>query len=279
MAVEVDGSEQTADEGTENASKAIEAATRRREWLESPERKRMLIAGWLIGVTVALLLAGSAIIAFWTSEYKYERGTRVFSATTLTGLFAGIAAVTFFAWYSNSQRRIWSDRLLLVAAKVDLDRAEADAAEQGNIDFPTLWRVTQRRLDYYHRIATSQAERSFLYGQLAAGVGFVVIIACAVAAALANSAAASIAAGLLGVAGGGLAGYIGTTFMKSQETAAAQLRAYFTQPLEFSKYLAAERLVASLDGDSRTAAMTTIISAIASAPAVMEPEKPGQGKG
>jgi hypothetical protein len=259
-------------------AKAIEGATRRREWLESPERKRILIAGWLLGVTVALLVAGSAIIAFWTSESEYERGSRVFSATTLTGLFAGGAGALFFVWYFNNQRRILTDRLMLVAAKVDLDKAEADAAEQGDIDFPTLWRLTQRRLDYYHKIATSQAERSFLYGQVAAGVGFLVIIACAVAAAMANSAAASVAAGLLGVAGGGLAGYIGTTFMRSQETAAAQLIAYFIQPLEFSKYLAAERLVASLDGESRTAAMTAIISAIASAPAVLEPEKRSQGK-
>ncbi|MER5222033.1 MULTISPECIES: hypothetical protein [Streptomyces] len=32
--------------------------------------------------------------------------------------------------------------------------------------------------------------------------------------------------------------------MKSQETAAEHLRAYFDQPLEFSRYLAAERLIA-----------------------------------
>jgi hypothetical protein len=276
MAVRADGPEQRSNGDTEDTSKVIEAATRRREWLESPERKRTLRAGWLTGVTVALLLPAAAIIAFLTSKFEANRASDVLAATTSMGLVGVIGGYVFFIWYRNNQRRIWSDRLLLAAAKVDLDRAEADAAEQGNIEFATLWTITQRRLDYYHRIATSQAERSFLYGQVAAGIGFLVIVACAVAAALANSAAASISAGLLGVAGGGLAGYIGTTFMKSQETASAQLRAYFTQPLEFSKYLAAERLVGSLDADSRTAAMTSIIRAIASAPAVMEPEEPEQ---
>ena len=54
--------------------------------------------------------------------------------------------------------------------------------------------------------------------------------------------------------------------MRSQETATDQLRAYFSQPLEFSKYLAAERLLGSLDTENRAVATKLIIAAMASAP-------------
>jgi len=57
--------------------------------------------------------------------------------------------------------------------------------------------------------------------------------------------------------------YVGNTFMKSQEAAAAQLRAYFLRPLEFSKYLAAERIIELLDEKDRMSSVRLLIEAIA----------------
>jgi hypothetical protein len=84
-----------------------------------------------------------------------------------------------------------------------------------------------------------------------------------VIAGFAASPTASVAAGLVGIAGGGLGAYAGNTFMKSQETAARQLREYFLQPLEFSKYLAAERILELLDEKDRMASVRLLIEAIA----------------
>jgi hypothetical protein len=53
----------------------------------------------------------------------------------------------------------------------------------------------------------------------------------------------------LGAVAAAFAGYIGRTFVRSQESAASHLRAYFDQPLEFSRYLAAERLLAAAASD------------------------------
>ena len=63
----------------------------------------------------------------------------------------------------------------------------------------------------------------------------------------ASTTAGSIVAGGLGAVSAGLAGYAGKTFVRSQEAAAIRLRSYFDRPLEFSMYLAAERLVTDAD--------------------------------
>ncbi|MFG3369578.1 hypothetical protein ACIPWY_31425 [Streptomyces sp. NPDC090032] len=60
----------------------------------------------------------------------------------------------------------------------------------------------------------------------------------------ASTTAGSVVAGGLGAVAAGLSGYVSRTFVRSQEASAGHLRAYFDQPLEFSRYLAAERLVA-----------------------------------
>jgi hypothetical protein len=248
--------------------KSLEAASFRTSWRRSPEHRRAIIAQWIVvGVLILLTPVGAAIGRLLGYD-EYSQRDYMITGTGFVlfgGSFIGLYGVLF---YRTAMRRAFADRHLLIEAKAKLDEAEADVTDESRTDFATLWGVTQKRLDYYHRIATGQAERSFLYGQIAAGVGFFVVIVCAVAAALGRSAAASISAGLLGVAGGGLAGYIGTTFMRSQETASDQLRAYFSQPLEFSKYLAAERLLASLDQESRSLATRSIIAAIAKAPEI-----------
>jgi hypothetical protein len=242
----------------------VEAAAARTDWRASPERRRAVRTI----TALATLLALAAVVGFFVSRTVTDRDT---AGLVVLGLVTGLGY--FFAFisfvYLRAQRRAWRDRRLIGTARANLDRAEAALPEGSDdaTDFGSLWTVTQKRLDYYHQIATSQAERSFLYGQIAAGLGLTLILGCAAAAALSRTTAASIAATLLGVAGGGLAGYIGSTFMRSQETASAQLRAYFLQPLEFSKMLAAERLLLQMDDPvSRTAATGSLIEALARAP-------------
>jgi hypothetical protein len=52
--------------------------------------------------------------------------------------------------------------------------------------------------------------------------------------------------------------------MRSQENAATQLREYFLQPLEFSRILAAERLIESLNEKDKGLATRDIVAAIVS---------------
>lgn len=94
--------------------------------------------------------------------------------------------------------------------------------------------------------------------------GFVLLGAFTVAAAFARNTTASIVAGALGVTSAGLAGYVSRTFVRSQESAAGHLRAYFDQPLEFSRYLAAERLIADaeLTSEQRAEILGSLVRAM-----------------
>ncbi|MGC9540010.1 hypothetical protein [Streptomyces sp. UG1] len=128
-----------------------------------------------------------------------------------------------------------------------------------------LWSVTHARLDHYHRIALGQAEKSFRNAQIVMGVGFALLVGFSVLALRAETTAASVVAGALGVTAAGLAGYVSRTFVRSQEISAGHLRAYFDQPLEFSRYLAAERLIADVDmsREQRAAVLGELIRTMA----------------
>ncbi|MFD7109127.1 hypothetical protein ACFWAF_02920 [Streptomyces microflavus] len=131
-----------------------------------------------------------------------------------------------------------------------------------------LWETTHARLDLYHQIATGQAKTSFRNAQIAMGAGFFLLVLFACIALWASTTAVAIVAGGLGAVAAALAGYVAKTFVRSQESAATHLRSYFDQPLELSRYLAAERLVA--DGDltqeQRGEILTALVQAMVAGP-------------
>ncbi|WP_406331163.1 hypothetical protein [Streptomyces sp. NBC_00203] len=169
------------------------------------------------------------------------------------------------------------------------DEAEPDGGQpqEQDLALPALWSVTNARLELYHRIATGQASASFRNAQTAMWTGFVLLGAFTVAAAFARNTTASIVAGALGVTSAGLAGYVSRTFVRSQESAAGHLRAYFDQPLEFSRYLAAERLIADaeLTSEQRAEILASLVRAMvapegsASGPAPAADSGAGSGAG
>jgi hypothetical protein len=215
---------------------------------------------------VAMLTAGVCTYAFLKSHTKLGIGEDI--------AFSIVAAIVLLVLLLNLDRALGTfhrtERSVL-AARVRLQEAEQKLAleNKGSSDdrlaLSALWEVTHSRIDLYHQIATGQARQSFAAAQLAAGVGFILVVFFAVLATLAHNSAGAITAGALGAVSAALAGYIGRTFVRSQESAASNLRAYFDQPLEFSKYLAAERLLASaaeLNPDSRASIVTEIVRAI-----------------
>ncbi|MFH9858590.1 hypothetical protein [Streptomyces sp. NPDC017202] len=131
-----------------------------------------------------------------------------------------------------------------------------------------LWKVTHRRLDHYHGIALGQARQSFRNAQIAMGLGFTLLIAFVIVAFNASTTAGTVVAGGLGAVSAVLAGYISRTFIRSQEAAAGHLRAYFDQPLEFSRYLAAERLMADagLSDEKRAEVLSLLVQAMIAGP-------------
>ncbi|MFC8409470.1 hypothetical protein [Arthrobacter sp. NPDC057259] len=143
-----------------------------------------------------------------------------------------------------------------------LQRDEKQLAEQaraGQLDLPALWAANQRRIDVYLEIAASQAASSFLIGQIAMVSGFGVVVVLGIFAAFAKGGTASIAASVAGVAGAAMRAYIGSTFMRAQAEASAQLSRFFLQPVEFARVLGAERLLKILEPSERTVAVQRVI--------------------
>ncbi|MER7675151.1 hypothetical protein [Streptomyces sp. NPDC096934] len=140
--------------------------------------------------------------------------------------------------------------------------------EAALLTLSALWDTTHARLKLYHDVALGQANRSFRSAQWAMWMGFVALGAFVAIALKASSTAGSVVAGGLGAVAAGLAGFIGRTFVRSQETAAGHLRSYFDQPLELSRYLAAERLVADprLSQEQRAEILTVLVTAMVQEP-------------
>lgn len=254
--------------GVAGESQGTRAARERQAWRESLERRRWIWA-WIIGL---MIIAGLGLIAFLLFiqivDPLYDGVSPAPSPTRNNPIYIGLAvaagSVLFFLFcYGLNLHEAVSDRLSLGQATEELRREEGEVASAGT-DFGSLWAVTQKRIDLYHQIATVQSKTSFVNGQIAAYTGFLVIIVVAVIAGFTQNATGAIAAGVIGVAGAGLSGYIGATFMKAQAAASAQLREYFLQPVEFARVLAAERLLDKLEVKDRGPVVADIIKTMTS---------------
>ncbi|MFH9671259.1 hypothetical protein ACH4L5_03065 [Streptomyces sp. NPDC017405] len=152
-------------------------------------------------------------------------------------------------------------------AEASASGSQEDA--QTRLALSELWAVTHSRLDHYHGIALGQAKQSFRNAQVAMGLGFTLLVGFVIVALNASTTAGSVVAGGLGAVSAALAGYVSRTFIRSQEAAAGHLRAYFDQPLEFSRYLAAERLMADarLSEEKRAEILSTLVQTMIAGPA------------
>ncbi|MFC8886387.1 TRADD-N-associated membrane domain-containing protein, partial [Streptomyces cinereoruber] len=145
---------------------------------------------------------------------------------------------------------------------------EADAGEGAHLTLPALWDTTHARLTHYHNLALQHAKRSFKSAQAAMWAGFLALGGFVWIAFQASTTAGAVVAGGLGAVAAALSGFITKTFIRSQEASADHLRSYFDQPLELSRYLAAERLMASADltSEQRAEVITALVTAMVAGP-------------
>ncbi|MEU0354927.1 hypothetical protein [Streptomyces cyaneofuscatus] len=220
---------------------------------------------------------------FFAEGTSSESALRTTALGLLGGTAASVPALRHLARSRNERlaREAHERHLRLELAEAALTAAlrpgtEAGAVQAGKmLGLPELWEATHARLDLYHGIATKQAETSFGNAQRAMVAGFFLLVLFAGIAIWASTTAVAIVAGGLGAVAAALAGYVAKTFIRSQEAAATHLRSYFDQPLELSRYLAAERLVA--DGDltqeQRGEILTALVQAMVAGP---QPPAPPQ---
>lgn len=185
-------------------------------------------------------------------------------------LLVAVLGAYVLLFYRSSLRRAARDRMILSQAEEKVRVAEDDVvqseASDGQLELASLWGVTHERLNLYHTIATQQAETSFRRAQTAMALGFSLLAASIVSSFFLHNTVGGIVTSLLGASSAGLAGYLGHTFLRAQETAAVHLRAYFLQPLEFSRYLFAERLLGTLGDRERSEGVLMLVKGLAAQP-------------
>ncbi|MFD8338922.1 hypothetical protein ACFV42_40705 [Streptomyces solisilvae] len=182
--------------------------------------------------------------------------------------------------FTGSRDELTEDGPLGPPPEQAVQREPAGPQTARPLALPELWALTHRRLDLYHDIATKQAKRSFRNAQIAMGIGFALLAAFVAVALNASTTAGAVVSGGLGAVSAALAGFVSRTFVRSQETAAGHLKAYFDQPLEFSRYLAAERLIADagLSDEQKAAAVVALVQAIVAGPGSNTPTESGSGQ-
>jgi hypothetical protein len=215
----------------------VEEARTRESWRQSNERRKTELVSYIV-VVVAV---GTIVPVF-----VLPNDLNIFIIWVMAVSVAGYLVFQ----YREERYRSFEDKCLLEKA-ASIGEEEAFLIEERELRLGALWRLTERRLNVYHEIATGQARDSFRSAQRAIIAGFIVIIATAlISVFLSENATVTIVVGALGAVGACLSAYIGRTFLRLQESAAAHLHSYFEQPQEQFRYLAAERLLAHLGDEA-----------------------------
>lgn len=175
----------------------------------------------------------------------------------------GYVGFLYVLW-DRARRRRQFQALVAVDIADQIQERERDLAESGEpLSLAELWSVTQERIEYYHKIVTTQSEVSFRNGAITSYLGLGLLLALAVVAIFTGGdLATSVVIGVLGAIGAALSGFLGATFIKLHTEASAQLREFFSQPVEFSRLLGAERLIESLPPSERAESVQLVIRAM-----------------
>lgn len=156
----------------QSTGEALTPEQMKKIWRTTPEGAK--VARTLKLFWVPLILGGIYLQAkvWWTlSDVVWQRVLWQVVGVILWFVGCAIAVALFDIVYAdpkfnNFQVQIESRRLF-AAYEEDLD---------SSLDLKDLWVLNQRRLDLYHRIATNQSRNSFRNAQLAAAIGFLVLI-------------------------------------------------------------------------------------------------------
>lgn len=222
----------------------------------------LLVGGVVLNKTHAVSLGAAQVVAL--------TGVALFLGAVLVATFSMEPVGTESPHVAEGRERLRdAERLLGEALRLRAQEISAPEDDCGaDLTLPALWGVTHSRLDLYHEIALGQARRSFRNAQMASGAGFILLMIFVVVSLRAGTTAGSVVAGSLGAVAAALSGYVSRTFVKSAEAAAAHLHAYFEQPLEFSRYLAAERMVrdGGLGARQRAEALVDLAKALIAGP-------------
>lgn len=204
------------------------------------------------------VVAGGVVVGIGTGAFAAAMdkapgdGLTGFLSAPLPVLITGLLGITFAAAIPAYlfAAADWHRRDDETAARRDVEEAEADVAADTDTSLAQVWRVTQLRIGLYHKQALEQSRASFRNAWISASAGLAVLSMCAFIAVRAGSATGAITVGTLGAVGVAVSGYLGATFLRTQDLVARQSQTYFEQAADAFRYLSAERLLEHIKDDA-----------------------------
>lgn len=246
---------------------------------EQGRRERSDLRQAVFNILIGLIVVAASI----TVGVSVGRTSSILEALLATITY--LTASTVLLWTLRSILRDRSARKQsaeirnrLRIAEDDLSEAlnkatRASSDEQRRLDEALLlsrvWQSVTARLDQYHDDAQSQGRRAFNASMTAMWVGFLITAGCgAVAVFLATTNTGAVVIGALGAVSAAMAGYVARTHLRAYEAVSGQLQGYFSQPVEASRYLSAERAihVSGLPEDARRELMSLLVAAMVAPP-------------
>ncbi|MFF3084542.1 hypothetical protein ACFVRB_05735 [Streptomyces nojiriensis] len=227
------------------ALKALEGASYD-TWRDSKEFKEWwgskgVAVKWLLAYAggafwVAIVLAPLAI---QTRPHTWGRSILRAAQVGLTLGSAIIAIIVIFG--HTAARRAFYER-----TKGEKSKATEGAVERlrnhSRIRLSDLFVINRRQLDEYHTISVHEQRMAFRNAQVAAAIGFIMlIIGVALSFRQQDPSARYTTAGLAGL-GSLLSGFIAGVFFKSYTDTTRELRHYYGEPFRTGQILMAERL-------------------------------------
>ena len=250
----------------DESSPEIQEAEKRQAWRESPENAKLSrIRRFIWGLT-PIAAAGGALVGWSYAGYSHNRGQYAAIGAgigILTWLYIGI----YYLFLAQRQlKRAFDDRRLLHRSRDALKEAEEKLKESSSTEFGVLWDATQKRLDYYHKIATTQSEKKLsIRADRFRGRVCCNSCSCYNCRTVKDSNCLYSCRSNRGCGWRPRGLYRGNLYENSGCCIDSAQGSTFLQPLEFSKYLAAERLVKQIPEDDRAKAVQTIIDSITNA--------------
>jgi len=147
-------------------------------------------------------------------------------------------------------RRAYFERVQAEKSQAVQDALDHLAGQDSRDALPltALFIFNRRQLDEYQNLTKRHAEVSFRNAQIAAGLGFTVLVVGAALVIQQKTASTSVqyAIGGLSTLGALLSTYLSRTYFRSHQEAMTQLAIYYEEPFLTSRALSAERIISRI---------------------------------
>jgi len=206
------------------------------DWKFSSFVTSAMVGLLVVGVCVVLMAILWPIIGALSAESAWR--TALLSIEALLGMVT-VLIITGLAFAYTAAHRAFYERVKAAKSRA-VDSAVEDLRR--NPSLGNLLVLNRRQLDDYHLTSIRQQAVAFRNAQIAAAIGFAVLVLGAVLSMRQTSDAARFIAAGLSTLGTALSGYVASVFFRSYRDTSDEMKKYYEEPFYTHEILMIERL-------------------------------------